>query len=55
MADDPPTTYALRRLKRDHPELAERVVRGEMSWNAAAVEAGFCKRVIHVPDDIAIS
>jgi hypothetical protein len=27
-------TYTLRRLKRDNPELADRVVRGELSANA---------------------
>lgn len=36
-------TYALRRLKRDRPDLAEKVVAGEMSANAAAIEAGFRK------------
>lgn len=30
----------LGRLKRDHPELAKRVVAGELSANAAAIEAG---------------
>lgn len=34
----------LRRLKRDHPELAEQVVAGELSANAAAIEAGFRKK-----------
>src|SRR5262249_53092391 len=29
-------TYLLRRLKRDHPKLAEKVVAGEMSAHAAA-------------------
>ena len=45
-------TYALRRLKRDHPELAERVVSGEMSAHAAACEAGFRRRTIAVPSDL---
>lgn len=36
-------TYALRRLKRDRPDLAERVMSGELSANAAAIEAGFRK------------
>ena len=31
------------RLKRDHPELAKRVESGELSANAAAIEAGFRK------------
>jgi hypothetical protein len=33
----------LARLKRDHPKLARRVVAGELSANAAAIEAGFRK------------
>lgn len=37
-------TYALRRLKRDRPDLAEKVIAGKMSANAAAIEAGFRKR-----------
>jgi len=36
--------YTLRRLKRDAPELAEMVLNGELSANAAAIEAGFRKR-----------
>lgn len=35
----------LARLKRDHPEIAERVVNGELSANAAAIEAGFRKKL----------
>jgi hypothetical protein len=38
------STYLLRRLKRDRPDLAERVIAGEMSANAAAIEAGFRKK-----------
>ena len=37
-------TYILKRLKRDRPDLLKRVVSGELSANAAAVEAGFRKR-----------
>lgn len=37
-------TYALRRLKRDRPDLADKVVRGELSAHAAALEAGFCRK-----------
>ena len=37
-------TYIHKRLKRDRPDLLERVVSGELSANAAAVEAGFRKR-----------
>jgi 2-oxo-4-hydroxy-4-carboxy--5-ureidoimidazoline (OHCU) decarboxylase len=43
--------YALRRLKRDHPELAEKVVAGKLSAHAAAIEAGFRKRMLAVPAD----
>jgi len=35
--------YAIRRLKRDRPDLAEKVIRRELSANAAAIEAGFRK------------
>ncbi len=45
-------TYVLRRLKRDHKDLAEKVVSGEMSANAAAIEAGFRKKTITVPADL---
>jgi len=41
-------TYALRRLKRDHPELAEKVVAGKLSAHAAAIEAGFRQPTIAV-------
>jgi hypothetical protein len=34
----------LARLNRDHPELAERVEAGELSANAAAIQAGFRKK-----------
>lgn len=43
--------YTIRRLKRDNPELAKRVVAGELSPNAAAIEAGFRKRTYHLPSD----
>jgi len=36
-------THTLRRLKRDEPELAERVINGELSAHAAAIQAGFRK------------
>jgi hypothetical protein len=38
-------TYALKRLKRDNPELADKVVRGELSAHAAAIAAGFRKKL----------
>lgn len=40
--------YTLDRLKRDHRELFDRVVAGELSANAAAIEAGFRKRMVQV-------
>lgn len=46
------STYTLKRLKRDRPDLAERVISGVMSANAAAIKAGFRKRTISVPEDI---
>lgn len=42
-------TYILARLRRDHPELAEKVLAGELTANAAAILAGFRKRYIRVP------
>jgi len=36
--------YVLRRLRRDAPELAERVLNGALSLHAAAVEAGIRRR-----------
>lgn len=38
-------TYQLKRLKRDRPDLADKVVSGEMSAHAAALEAGFRKKL----------
>ena len=35
--------YTLRRLEKDHPELFQQVCAGELSANAAAIEAGFRK------------
>lgn len=36
---------ALRRIRKDRPDLLERVLAGELSANAAAVEAGFRRRL----------
>lgn len=44
-------TYSLKRLKRDRPDLADKVIAGELSANAAAIEAGFRKKTITIPDD----
>jgi len=41
LSDERGSNYALKRLKRDHPELAEKVIAGDLSANAAAIEAGF--------------
>lgn len=45
------TTYTVRRLKRDNPELAERVINGELSANAAALLAGFRRPSLQIPVD----
>lgn len=37
-------SYTLSRLLREHPKLYKRVIAGELSANAAAIEAGFRKR-----------
>lgn len=37
--------YTLNRLRRDHGELFEKVKAGEMTANAAAIEAGFRKKL----------
>jgi hypothetical protein len=42
---------ALRRLAKDTPELHAQVLAGELSPNAAAIEAGFRKRKFQLPDD----
>ena len=44
-------SYTLARLKRDAPELAKRVASGELSANAAAIQAGFRERSVNVPLD----
>lgn len=43
------STYALRRLQRDRPDLAEQVIMGEKSANEAAVEAGFRRKTLTIP------
>lgn len=47
--------YVVARLKRDRPDLAQRVVAGELSANAAALEAGIRKRRILLgrPENVA--
>lgn len=41
--------YTLARLHRDHPELAKQVEAGELTPNAAAIQAGFRRKMITVP------
>jgi len=43
--------YTIRRLKRDRPDLAEKVIANELSANAAAIEAGFRIKSITIPLD----
>ena len=45
------TSYALRRLKKQAPELLERVKAGEMAPHRALIQAGIRKPVIQVKDD----
>ena len=45
------SSYALKRLKRDHPELAQAVINGELSANAAAIQAGFRKPSLTINPD----
>jgi hypothetical protein len=53
----PDADYITARLKRDDPELAERVVRGEVTPNAAAREKGWRKPriVLSSPERVAAS
>jgi hypothetical protein len=41
--------YTIRRLRRDRPDLAERVEHDGLSANAAAIEAGFRPKTVSVP------
>lgn len=45
------TDAALRRLRKDAPELHQRVLSGELSPNAAMVEAGFRKKMLTLPKE----
>lgn len=40
---------ALRRLQKDRPDLHERVIAGELSAHAAAIEAGFRAKTVTIP------
>ena len=48
--DGTSTTYTMRRLEKDAPELHKAVVSGELSPNAAALQAGFRRRKFQMPD-----
>jgi hypothetical protein len=41
--------YTVRRLERDRPDLAKKVINGELSANAAAIEAGFRTKTVTMP------
>jgi hypothetical protein len=43
--------YLISRLKRDNPDLAESVIRGELTAHAAALAAGFRKPTKSIPVD----
>ena len=49
-------TYLVSRLKRDEPELAEQVLTGKISANAAAVQAGIRHAYIRIrADDVQLA
>lgn len=47
--DGTSVSYTMRRLAKTAPEIHERVVAGELSPNAAAIEAGFRVRKMQIP------
>lgn len=44
-------SYTLSRLEKESPELFRRVIAGELSANAAAIEAGFRVKTVSIPLD----
>jgi hypothetical protein len=44
-------TYIVRRLKRDRPDLYQQVLDGTLTPNAAAIQAGFRRKVVQVRAD----
>jgi len=44
--------YALRRLKRDRPDLAQKVIDGKLSPHKAAIQAGFRRPIVQIPLDV---
>jgi hypothetical protein len=42
-------TYTIRRLRRDRPDLADRVEQRELTAHAAAIEAGFRPKTVSIP------
>lgn len=51
VSDQTDATYIVARLKRDHPDLAQQVIDGEITPNAAAIKAGIRKQYIRVRAD----
>ena len=52
----PDATYLVSRLKRDEPELAEQVLTGKISANAAAIQAGIRHAYIRIrADDVQLA
>jgi hypothetical protein len=45
------TSYNVRRLKRDRPDLYQQVIDGTLTPNAAAIQAGFRRKVVKVRAD----
>ena len=45
-------SYALRRLRKNRPDLHARVLANELSPNGAMVEAGFRERTVQIPLDV---
>jgi len=45
------STYALRKLRKDAPEIHKLVIKGELSPHAGMIKAGFRKKTITIIDD----
>lgn len=46
------TDYALRKLRRDRPDLHEKVLEGRLSPNRAMIQAGFREKTFTVPENL---
>lgn len=44
-------SYTLRKLRKDAPELHAKVIAGDISPNAAMIEAGFRRKMVSIPTD----